>query len=87
MGVLTEWYGMICLHLAKERYKRWHLLNTVKTNLILYIVCASTLHLQHLIPNVARYVFIPRHHSASVFGHIRGARCSFDMCSVCVVIW
>jgi len=39
----------VCIHLAQERYKRWPLLNMVKTNLILYIFCATTLHLQYLI--------------------------------------
>jgi hypothetical protein len=41
---------IVCIHLAQEKYKRWPLLNKVKTNLILYIFCATTLHLQYLIP-------------------------------------
>jgi len=37
---------IVCIHLAQERYKQLPLLDMVKTNLILYIFCATTLLLQ-----------------------------------------
>jgi hypothetical protein len=49
----------VCIHLAQERYKQRPVLNMVKTNLILYIFCTTTLHLQYLIPTVAQCLFIP----------------------------
>ena len=40
----------VCIHPAQERYKQGPVLNTVKTNLILYIFCATTVHLQYILP-------------------------------------
>ena len=42
---------IVCIHPAQERHKRYcTVLNRVKTNLILYILCATAVYLQYLIP-------------------------------------
>ena len=51
----------VCIHLAQERYKRWPVLNRVKTNLILYILCATALHLQYLIPTCCTIYYFHQH--------------------------
>ena len=76
----------VCIHLAHERYKRWPVLNMVKTNLILYIFCATTVYLQYLIPachTMFIYLFL-QHHAASVFGHLHEVCC---LCAVYVTVF
>ena len=50
---------------------------------MLYLSCATAVHLQHSIPTVAQCLFLP-HLLASVFGHLHGACCSVAVCSLCV---
>jgi hypothetical protein len=59
---VSQWQAIldtVCIHLAQERYKRWPVLNMVKSSLILYIFCTTTVQLQYLIPTVAQCFFIP----------------------------
>ena len=78
----------VCIHLAQDRYKRWPELNMVKTNLILYIFCATAVYLQYIMPTCCT-MFI---YSSDIFqlqflGHLRAAGCSVDVCSFYVNVF
>ena len=77
----------VSIHLAQQRYKRWPPLNRVKINLILYILCATAVYLQYLIPTCCTmFIYASHTFELQFFGHHLPASCSFDVCSLYVLV-
>jgi hypothetical protein len=72
----------VSFQLAKERYMWWPLTNMAKTNLIVYIFCATTVYLQYLIPTCPTMsIYSSNIFRASVYGLLHWVCCSF-VCSL-----